>query len=123
MAKPISIPDYSIIDQMMLEPIIYNLPTCDEIATISEDNAVEKVLDITIVNNSCGQIEQIYETYVSFKSLQYPSLFIFGEYEYQVNIKIRSKDHKNVELTGERFTTRKSRICYETNYSYHATNF
>jgi len=75
----------------------------EENSTIDDDNVVENVLDITIVNNSCGEIEQIYETYVSFKSLQYPSLFIFSEYEYQVDIKIRlMKDHKNVELTRER---------------------
>jgi len=69
MAKPICMPYYSIIGQWMLEPIIYNLPTCDENATISDDNVVEKVLDITIVNISRGEIEQIYETYVSLKSL------------------------------------------------------
>ena len=69
MAKPICIPYYSIIGQRMLEPRIYNLPTCDEIATISDNNVVENVLDITIVNFSCGEIRQIHETYVSLKSL------------------------------------------------------
>lgn len=75
-----------------------NLPTCDEVAAliIGDDSAVEKGRDI-IVKNSCGELERIYETYVSFLPLQYPLLFPFGEDGYHRNIKIRSENHGNVE--------------------------
>jgi hypothetical protein len=74
----------------------HNLPSCDEVAAliIGDNSNIEKGRDV-IVKNSTGEFQRIYETHRLFLPLQYPLLFPYGEYGFELNIPIRSQNHGN----------------------------
>ncbi|GAU50322.1 hypothetical protein TSUD_409250 [Trifolium subterraneum] len=78
------------------EATTHNLPTYDKVAAliIGDDRNIKKGRDV-IVKNSSGEFQRIYETHRLFLPLQYPLLFPYGEYGFELNIPIRSENHGN----------------------------
>lgn len=68
----------------------YNLPTCNEVATliVGDLDQMDPGRDI-VLKKVNGELTRIHETHTAFIPLQYPLLFPYGEDGYRKDIQIR----------------------------------
>ena len=89
----------------------YDLPTSTDIGgLIVGDFGMYEKSKYIIIHNQTGELQKIYKLHPSYMVLQYPLLFLYGEYGYRIDIKC------NPNFNGKQ--PRRNRISMSSFYTF-----